>query len=117
MRTLDILCVVVFFFQAEDGIRDDLVTGVQTCALPILARGNAQFVARPGPNGANGHGAHHELRVSSGHGLSNIALRVAEMGGTYEFTPAQGGPGARLMVVIALGPIPADKSAPAGRRS
>src|SRR5207244_9202744 len=27
-----------FFFQAEDGIRDDLVTGVQTCALPISAR-------------------------------------------------------------------------------
>src|SRR5205823_10416887 len=26
---------VVFFFQAEDGIRDKLVTGVQTCALPI----------------------------------------------------------------------------------
>ena len=24
-----------FFFQAEDGIRDRLVTGVQTCALPI----------------------------------------------------------------------------------
>src|SRR5699024_3741736 len=28
--------VVVFFFQAEDGIRDRNVTGVQTCALPIL---------------------------------------------------------------------------------
>src|SRR5205823_11348772 len=27
-----------FFFQAEDGIRDKLVTGVQTCALPISAR-------------------------------------------------------------------------------
>src|SRR5258708_8777984 len=27
----------IFFFQAEDGIRDDLVTGVQTCALPIQA--------------------------------------------------------------------------------
>src|SRR5258708_39090950 len=26
-----------FFFEGEDGIRDDLVTGVQTCALPILA--------------------------------------------------------------------------------
>ena len=26
------------FFQAEDGIRDDLVTGVQTCALPIFGR-------------------------------------------------------------------------------
>src|SRR5947208_13753861 len=25
----------IFFFQAEDGIRGDLVTGVQTCALPI----------------------------------------------------------------------------------
>ena len=33
-----VLCVVVFFFffQAEDGIRDYKVTGVQTCALPIL---------------------------------------------------------------------------------
>src|SRR5256885_11608843 len=27
---------VCFFFQAEDGIRDYKVTGVQTCALPIL---------------------------------------------------------------------------------
>src|SRR5205823_14640483 len=27
-----------FFFQAEDGIRDKLVTGVQTCALPISVR-------------------------------------------------------------------------------
>src|SRR5687767_15686616 len=29
------LCGFFFFFQAEDGIRDKLVTGVQTCALPI----------------------------------------------------------------------------------
>src|SRR5438552_16032095 len=29
--------LIFFFFQAEDGIRDDLVTGVQTCALPILS--------------------------------------------------------------------------------
>src|SRR5438105_11380191 len=29
-----------FFFQAEDGIRDPLVTGVQTCALPILIDGD-----------------------------------------------------------------------------
>src|SRR6266404_651516 len=28
-----------FFFQAEDGIRDKLVTGVQTCALPISGGG------------------------------------------------------------------------------
>src|SRR2546426_6838451 len=31
------LLLVFFFFQAEDGIRDYKVTGVQTCALPICA--------------------------------------------------------------------------------
>src|SRR2546429_1781925 len=30
--------IVFFFFQAEDGIRDVAVTGVQTCALPISCR-------------------------------------------------------------------------------
>src|SRR5438034_7151586 len=30
--------IVFFFFQAEDGIRDHCVTGVQTCALPICTR-------------------------------------------------------------------------------
>src|SRR2546429_6715830 len=29
------LSILFFFFQAEDGIRDVAVTGVQTCALPI----------------------------------------------------------------------------------
>src|SRR5205807_7328853 len=32
---LRFLCFFFFFFQAEDGIRDYKVTGVQTCALPI----------------------------------------------------------------------------------
>src|SRR2546425_822529 len=32
-------CCFFFFFQAEDGIRDKLVTGVQTCALPISRSG------------------------------------------------------------------------------
>src|SRR5256885_6597632 len=32
-------CFWVFFFQAEDGIRDYKVTGVQTCALPICRFG------------------------------------------------------------------------------
>src|SRR3712207_7228904 len=31
-----VYCVLFFFFQAEDGIRDIGVTGVQTCALPIF---------------------------------------------------------------------------------
>src|SRR5437763_8654415 len=33
--------IVFFFFQAEDGIRDTSVTGVQTCALPISHRRSA----------------------------------------------------------------------------
>src|SRR3989441_5038943 len=36
---------VFFFFQAEDGIRDKLVTGVQTCALPIFL----EVFLRPDP--------------------------------------------------------------------
>src|SRR5438067_8837034 len=49
--------VRIFFFQAEDGIRDRNVTGVQTCALPICARprvpprGQAVSHARGGLHG------------------------------------------------------------------
>src|SRR3712207_6939304 len=49
--------MLFFFFQAEDGIRDIGVTGVQTCALPISGRparrrsGAAARRARPGPAG------------------------------------------------------------------
>src|SRR5206468_8809596 len=39
--------VFFFFFQAEDGIRDLIVTGVQTCALPILSAARTS----PGPAG------------------------------------------------------------------
>src|SRR5256886_8048494 len=35
MRAVGVTVVDLFFFQAEDGIRDLTVTGVQTCALPI----------------------------------------------------------------------------------
>src|SRR3989442_6667302 len=37
--------VCLFFFQAEDGIRDADVTGVQTCALPIFEPGIAALAA------------------------------------------------------------------------
>src|SRR5436190_18548750 len=37
MQTSDAMSTL-FFFQAEDGIRDHCVTGVQTCALPICFR-------------------------------------------------------------------------------
>src|SRR2546430_15370416 len=38
-----------FFFQAEDGIRDLTVTGVQTCALPILGRSAFSYAAPSRP--------------------------------------------------------------------
>src|SRR5688572_33373709 len=37
---------IYFFFQAEDGIRDLTVTGVQTCALPISSCGSMWRAAR-----------------------------------------------------------------------
>src|SRR5690606_39477834 len=41
----------LFFFQAEDGIRDFHVTGVQTCALPILVfLPNSPTIANAGSN-------------------------------------------------------------------
>src|SRR3712207_8014540 len=42
-------CCIFFFFQAEDGIRDIGVTGVQTCALPILTAEYVQRQTLPAP--------------------------------------------------------------------
>src|SRR5439155_14631540 len=63
-------CLVVFFFffQAEDGIRDGHVTGVQTCALPIWAAGYVRV-----PDGDLG--AHGPARVE------RVAVRGAVVGG------------------------------------
>src|SRR5256885_9177790 len=36
------VALIFFFFQAEDGIRDYKVTGVQTCALPIYVLGGSE---------------------------------------------------------------------------
>src|SRR5687768_18019934 len=40
-RTSTTTILLFFFFQAEDGIRDVAVTGVQTCALPISGAASA----------------------------------------------------------------------------
>src|SRR2546429_6855648 len=42
----------LFFFQAEDGIRDVAVTGVQTCALPILSGGRRFSSLFPAEDGS-----------------------------------------------------------------
>src|SRR5947208_15335996 len=46
------ICNDFFFFQAEDGIRDDLVTGVQTCALPIFVSKSRALVLHLRRHGA-----------------------------------------------------------------
>src|SRR5262249_59090725 len=51
-RYVVVLLVFFFFFQAEDGIRDWSVTGVQTCALPISPCPASDQGRRPGPANA-----------------------------------------------------------------
>src|SRR5688572_32303100 len=44
-KTRELGLIICFFFQAEDGIRDLTVTGVQTCALPIFGLSGADMGA------------------------------------------------------------------------
>src|SRR5712672_4407729 len=71
------MMIFFFFFQAEDGIRDKLVTGVQTCALPIFEvdrtggqwDGNVYFAwARFTGGGSNGFNSSTYLVRSTDHG-------------------------------------------------
>src|SRR2546430_3631643 len=71
-----------FFFQAEDGIRDLTVTGVQTCALPIWTRAPARAAGRPGRD---------VVRPRRPVGRGSRAL-----GGRDRGLPAGGGGGAEL---------------------
>src|SRR5690625_6376127 len=48
--------MVFLFFQAEDGIRDGHVTGVQTCALPIYCQNFCAVTERP-TSGARSSGS------------------------------------------------------------
>src|SRR6266496_5494245 len=61
--------LVFFFFQAEDGIRDLYVTGVQTCALPI-----SPFAVVP-----TGVARHAALRISS-EGITGDRPRTEDQG-------------------------------------
>src|SRR5438876_5611027 len=78
-----------FFFQAEDGIRDGRVTGVQTCALPIsavalprrraIAEARLRSRQRPGPPARVGGAARAAVRRDERHlGAGNVHLRSEE---------------------------------------
>src|SRR5690606_39593938 len=77
-------CMLVFFFQAEDGIRDFHVTGVQTCALPISII--ATVVGEGGSGGALAIGVCDHLQmlqystysVISPEGCASILWRSAD---------------------------------------
>src|SRR3712207_7859667 len=72
-------CLCFFFFQAEDGIRDIGVTGVQTCALPI----SGKWSHNTGLEGTNG--AWRDL-VDSGELPRNIARRLEAVGYSCHLT-------------------------------
>src|SRR5260221_10354555 len=61
----DLRLFICFFFQAEDGIRDHCVTGVQTCALPISSRYGVTVFARSLTSKRDGGGTSSSLRLSS----------------------------------------------------
>src|SRR2546427_5909545 len=89
-----------FFFQAEDGIRDLTVTGVQTCALPI-SRGHGSHGGRvPGAGAAGGdHGAARRVpRVvprAAARPPQRASLRRRKVGAAVGRDPARtAGPGA-----------------------
>src|SRR5436190_6642881 len=65
----------IFFFQAEDGIRDHCVTGVQTCALPIWTTGSTW----------NSHPPRHEPDLSRGDQLYRRRERSGSCRGGWEF--------------------------------
>src|SRR2546422_4011629 len=94
MLVIGACCVgCFFFFQAEDGIRDVAVTGVQTCALPIYVAADRRGVRRgvqghfrvlgadPDPHlppegapGRNRAGDRKSTRLNSSHGYISYAV-------------------------------------------
>src|SRR6266536_1166157 len=63
----------LFFFQAEDGIRDPLVTGVQTCALPISRSLRSQW-----PTGWNSSTQHPRIRNRNSRACGSEERRVGK---------------------------------------
>src|SRR5690606_39579944 len=71
-ETIYLQLVSFFFFQAEDGIRDFHVTGVQTCALPISG---PETGAELRPVGAGDQPGEHRGAVRDGHGADRSEER------------------------------------------
>src|SRR6266581_6594596 len=84
------MVMLVFFFQAEDGIRDGRVTGVQTCALPIsrllhLLADGCGADALDGRDGMADCGAHRRDARSSWYAVEVHGAGAAQCGAAAEF--------------------------------
>src|SRR6266542_4636149 len=83
---------IFFFFQAEDGIRDATVTGVQTCALPILDAGHAYSHRVVGLAGRDAEIAELEAALTGAaeHGAALLVIGEAGIGKTSLLDAAVG---------------------------
>src|SRR5215204_6652610 len=80
-----------FFFQAEDGIRDLCVTGVQTCALPIWSGRHGGCRLRFAPDGALLVGTGDNARGSNPQDTGTLAGKVLRVDAATG-APAAGNP-------------------------
>src|SRR5882762_3906906 len=78
------MIIFFFFFQAEDGIRDSSVTGVQTCALPILG---ADRRSRAEEGGKQEGAAHRKACAQLIHGSISLLFLLRIPRGTAEDFP------------------------------
>src|SRR5690348_17863959 len=76
---------LVFFFQAEDGIRDGRVTGVQTCALPISPGTRQTSRAKQGSDSGIWSGQEGSVCQASGRRRSQTACRPSSI--SLRFSP------------------------------
>src|SRR5215217_3951754 len=68
---LRLVLYLFFFFQAEDGIRDIGVTGVQTCALPISDRADFSRTTSPPPRNPCSPNSRRTSRAALSHRISS----------------------------------------------
>src|SRR2546430_15726836 len=89
----------VFFFQAEDGIRDLTVTGVQTCALPICLRLLRRHDSLDARAPASLHWARFQYRLESktrmGRNAQPDPYRCAQLDGHQHCRVSRPGTGSR----------------------
>src|SRR6266481_6655386 len=81
-------CFFFFFFQAEDGIRDGTVTGVQTCALPISP--TTPSARSPRGGAPPGHGSTRRDRERRGRRRRDPGARGPGRGGGGEVRARRG---------------------------